>query len=232
MNRRVPTRLLLVLTLAAGGAWLTGCGDSGGDGTADTGDETGSESGATTGEPIPCDVATGDPCGEGEHCSYDQDGATVCFASGTQQLGEACDEEDTCESGICLSVNQTDSLCYALCSDDDPCAGGEACLDLDGVPFEVCEIEDIYDSCALLDQDCGEGMGCYSVADEDSPICVPAGDAAAGAACSAANDCAAGLVCVADTCHALCDTAATGDCTGTEVCAVYSDPESAGYCVE
>ena len=88
------------------------------------------------------------------------------------------------------------------------------------------------DSTAPAASDCDEGFGCYSVVDEETPICMPEGAAASGEACSAANDCLAGLVCVADACHDLCDTAATADCSGTEICAVYYDPDGAGYCTE
>ncbi len=217
MTTRPALRLALVL-FAALSLGSAACGDSGG-----------SDTGA---EPVPCDWKTGDPCADDETCSYDEDGETVCFAKGDVAYGAVCSEDAPCAEGICLSINGTDSLCYELCDSEVACADGVACLELDAVPFQVCEIEDIYASCGLLDQDCDEGFGCYSVVDEETPICVPEAAAASGEACSAANDCLAGLVCVADACHDLCDTAATADCSGTEICAVYYDPDGAGYCTE
>ena len=68
--------------------------------------------------------------------------------------------------------------------------------------------------CDLFKQDCPEGQGCM-VAGGDA-VCVPAGAAAAAAACQSSNDCVKGTVCGNNVCHPLCDKAhpcATGTCT-------------------
>lgn len=232
-TRPLLSTLALVLALAL----TPGCGDDGGGdgGSGDTGADTGGDTGGGgSGEPITCDLATQDPCTADQHCSYDGEGATVCFVRGEVAYGEPCSELEPCEEGVCLSVNGTTSLCYRFCADELACPGDADCLELGGVPFQVCEIQGIYEACDLLEQNCAaDGAACYSVASEATPVCVPAGAAEAGQGCTDANDCLGGLVCVASVCQQLCDTsAASAECGADAICAAYYEADGAGYCAD
>jgi hypothetical protein len=68
--------------------------------------------------------------------------------------------------------------------------------------------------CDLFKQDCPEGQGCMVASGE--AVCVPAGQAAADAACQTSNDCVKGTVCGENLCRPLCDKdhpCAKGSCT-------------------
>jgi hypothetical protein len=179
-----------------------------------------------------CDPIAGTGCPEEGTCTYlAGEPCPACALKGDVAAGEPCSAEATCAEGICLSVNGGEHRCYTFCAGEEDCEGGEPCLSLDGLPYDVCKVPGVLATCDLLDAaSCPEGKGCYAVEDEPLPVCLPAGDLAEGAACGKlANACLPGLVCV-ETCRPLCDPeAAVPACGEGEVCVPYV--EGAGFCL-
>lgn len=228
-TRSTPILVVLLCAFALSVA-ATGCESDGGSGGGDI-TPTPDADGDTTADVPPgaCDPVAQTGCEDDEVCSYDQGASTPgCFLAGDVESGEACGADAGCASGICLSLNQTESRCYAFCESVADCGPDVDCLDLDGAAYDVCEIDGIYDTCDLVEQDCADDKGCYGVDGEPEPICLPPGDVAAGEACDAANDCVVGAVCVGDTCRTVCDTT-DGEACGDGTCEGLPDSE-AGYC--
>ncbi len=235
--------LLAALAFALPSA-LAACGD-GGSGTptdqtdADTSttpDEGGGDAAddtAATDDTTPatsCNAITQTGCEEGENCTYVGSGAKTaeCVPEGEQPYGAECGGNDGCERGICLNLNDTKFLCYKFCKTDGHCEAGDSCLTLTDTPYKVCEIDDIYTTCDLLAQDCGGTKGCYRIAGQPEPVCLPAGNTAAGGACTNASDCEAGTACVGNKCYPLCDTTAVEPCPNFVGCSQYYG--QVGYC--
>lgn len=178
----------------------------------------------------PCDPIANSGCPTGQMCTFvGNDTAPSCVTAGVVELEQPCSSEAACKKGVCLNLNDTRSLCYAVCEANVDCDGG-TCLQLSNASFDICKIEGIYENCDLLAQDCEQGnKACYAVASEPEPICRVAGTAAIGQPCESAIACAKGGACVDEVCRELCDRAADPvDCPTGYRCNEFF--QSAGYC--
>lgn len=239
------TRTPIWLTLAICSALATyACGDDdsgsseGADTSGDTGaDSTGAETtaGTDTGAettPAACDPILQSGCEAGENCTFvGVEDTPSCIPEGPVPANAECSQENRCQRGVCMSINQTASRCYQVCAEDTDCGAGteNLCLTLTNTPFGVCKIPDIYDTCNLLTQDCSEeGKACYAVLGEDEPICLVEGSGASGSECATAAACVKGLACVNDICREICDPDVDDSCGETATCRDFFD--DAGYC--
>ena len=159
---------------------------------------------ATPDEPE-CNPIAKTGCEEGEKCIYGTTGAKLCEPAGETPGGAACQSTAECAEGMCMSLNDTGSYCYTFCKTIGHCPNNAPCLELSDEPYKVCKIDDLYDTCNILTQDCEGGKGCYSVAGESQPVCLPAGTEPAGGVCEGPSDCSPGHHCVNFRCYALCD---------------------------
>lgn len=221
---------------------LVACGDDDSKGSADATQSTGNDGAileTTSGDALvvndtntgPCNPVANTGCAANQTCTYvANETAPSCVTAGVVELGQACSSEAHCKKGVCLNLNDTRSLCYAICETDPDCGSGGSCLTLSNAAFEICKIEGIYENCDLVLQDCVDAAkGCYAVSTEDQPICRVAGTVAAGAACDSAVACVKGAACVNDVCRPVCDLTKTpSDCAAGNVCNAYFD--GAGYC--
>ncbi|MBI5494942.1 MAG: hypothetical protein HY904_07920 [Deltaproteobacteria bacterium] len=141
--------------------------------------------------------------------------------------------------------------CFALCGPEHGCPGGSVCAPPPGGnagAWGVC-IDPAHDPappCDGLAQDCGtSGQAC--VVRPGAPNqCVPAGNGAAGTVCASAADCAKGYQCTARVpqgggppafveitedgvqdgrCMTLCGVADPVQCSATERCITFRDPD-------
>jgi len=229
---------------AAGALLLTAA--CGGDDSGDTTDTVTDDTVADTGEADAADTTVEDTteadttpacnpilqtgCEEGQNCTFSGSAKTpACAAGGTIAYGEECGGQDACELGVCLSLNDTGYRCYKFCQTVAHCEGDAQCLSLTDTPYKVCEIGDIYTHCDLLLQDCEGGKGCYPIATEPQPVCLPAGSATAGEACSDAAGCIGGNICINQRCKRVCDPSENDPCGNFTPCSSYG---TAGYCDE
>ncbi len=192
----------------------------------------------------PCDPVAQTGCGDDGTCTYLALSASepVCAPRGSVGYGEACSAEEPCAHGICLALNQAVALCYRFCAPPEPdssgvgdgdtgCADGAACLALDNATYRICEIAGVYATCNLLAPvQCPSSQGCYRIASEPQPVCLPAGAAQEAEPCTAANGCAAGLACVDGACAPLCELGAASPCVADgATCKPYFEAD-VGYC--
>jgi hypothetical protein len=170
-------------------------------------------------------------CPAGETCTWVGDvPAPICAPAGDAAIGEACGDQTLCAEGVCLALNGSASRCFALCRDAADC-GAEGCLDLDGAAFRICDQPGLNPACDLLAPTCAAGSGCFIVAGEETPVCVPAGDVAPGGACEYANSCLVGDACINGSCRDLCDPAgaALPACADGATCTAIPET-NAGFC--
>ncbi|TNF24350.1 MAG: hypothetical protein EP329_25060 [Deltaproteobacteria bacterium] len=232
----------LLRALAAGALLLTAaCGgdDNAADDTAqDTlADDTGEADAAdgtedtTEADTTPaCNPILQTGCEDGQNCTFSgTDKTPSCVQGGSVAYGEECSAQNACELGVCMSLNDTGFRCYKFCQTIAHCADDAQCLTLSDTVYKVCEIGDLYTNCDMLLQDCEGGKGCYPVASEPQPVCLPAGSATTGEACSDAAGCIAGNVCVNQRCKRVCDPNENDPCGNFTPCSVYGN---AGYCDE
>jgi hypothetical protein len=231
---RTPTIFAHTLALAT---LATACGDDRA-ATADTAtnadaaevsaDGTGDAAVETTPETTAvCDPVAQTGCKATENCTYlSADHAPRCVEEGAIAAGEACDSDNRCKRGVCLSLNDTAELCYQFCAASTDC-GGKMCLELTNAPYKLCEIDGIYQDCSLLAQDCTDNKACFSIKDHETGICLPPGTTETGGACTTADACKKGDICINDACHTICDPKLTAPCGETAQCNTYKD---AGYC--
>lgn len=179
-----------------------------------------------------CNPVAQTGCADNQNCTFvANETEPTCQAEGPVAAEQSCSSENRCERGVCLNLNQTESLCYAFCAVDADCPGSAAgsCLTLTNASFKICKIAGIYDNCDLLTQNCeDETKSCYAVANEDQPICLTTGTKALAAACDRASDCVEGLACVNDVCRTICDPTVADVCGETFVCNAFF--ANAGYC--
>ncbi|MCC6623866.1 MAG: hypothetical protein IT385_21585 [Deltaproteobacteria bacterium] len=240
MSRSFTTPLVLALALVA-------CGDDEGDGITTTSDDAtaGGDTSTTTTTTTntATDAATGDTqnacdpveqsgCEDNQNCTFvANQTVSTCQPEGTVPPEEPCSSESRCQVGVCLNLNQTESLCYQFCEVDADCgpsAAAGSCLTLSNATFRICKIAGIYDTCSLLTQDCADtAKSCYAVANETEPICLTTGTKTLGNGCDRASDCVEGLACVNDICRQLCDPANSA-CGADFECNPFFD--DAGYC--
>ena len=180
---------------------------------------------------VDCNPIANTGCAEGEKCIYDDTDNKACAPAGETPGGSPCQDTSECMEGMCLALNGTDSYCYILCKTIGHCPNNAPCLELQDSPYKVCKIDDLYDTCNILTQDCEGGKGCYSVAGEDQPVCLPAGIEPVGGVCEGPSDCSPGHHCVNFRCYELCDKndpnscGLFGKCSSTVAAGV-------GYCDE
>lgn len=189
---------------------------------------------------VTCNAILQEGCAEGENCRYggDKDTKATCFPAGEKLYGQECAGVGACAEGMCMDLNGTGSRCYRFCKTEIHCQGEVApegkpytgaCSKLSNASYMVCELSVEYDTCDLLAPSCPDGKGCYVIAGQYSPVCLPAGTAALGGSCDAPNSCAGGLVCINKVCHALCDkTDDAWPCGDFVPCS--SHYGNAGYC--
>lgn len=179
-----------------------------------------------------CDPVAQTGCDANQNCTFISNQTTSsCQAKGSVPPEEPCSSENRCEVGVCLNLNQTESLCYQFCGVDADCGEGAAagsCLSLSNATFHICKIAGIYDTCDLLSQNCEDATkSCYAVANEPQPICLTSGTKTLGNGCDRASDCVEGLACVNDVCRQLCDPTASA-CGADFQCNTFF--ANAGYC--
>lgn len=192
----------------------------------------------------PCDPVARTGCPEDATCTYIAlaDPDPVCAPAGTAPYGEACSADDPCAAGICLALNDAAALCYRFCAAPEEgsaeaeagetgCPDAAACLALDNAQYRICEIPGVYATCDLLDPvQCPADQGCYRIASEVEPVCLPSGSALVGDPCDTANGCVAGLACVDTLCRPLCDITAATPCADEGAsCEPYFEG-GVGYC--
>ncbi len=205
------------------------------DTVADVAPDAGPDTAAVT-----CNAILQEGCGEGENCRYgsDKDTKATCFPAGKKLYGQQCAGVGDCAEGMCMDLNGTGSRCYRFCKTEIHCQGEVApegkpytgaCSKLSNASYMVCELDVEYDTCDLLNPTCPDGKGCYVIAGQYSPVCLPAGAATEGESCDAPNACAGGLVCINKVCHALCDkTDDSWPCGDFVPCSNHYG--NAGYC--
>ena len=175
-----------------------------------------------------CDPKQQD-CPEGEKCvpfasSGDGWDSNKCVpVTGVGKAGDPCtwagnvDATDDCdESSFCWNVTEVDGMevgtCTPFCAgtaDNPICDPGSQCLISNQGSVTLC-----IETCDPLLQDCGAGLGCFSVVNEFFCIFL-GGDVPSGEPCEFLNDCAAGNVCA--------DGATLPDCAGTSCCTAFCD---------
>lgn len=220
--------------------------DARGDASSETGETGGDATGTATNTapsdattrpdvetaPNACDPVEQTGCADNQNCTYvANETAATCQTKGVVPPEQACSSEARCQTGVCLNLNSTESLCYQFCAVDADCPGAAAgsCLTLTNASFRICKIEGIYDNCNLLTQDCADAAkSCYAVNSEKDPICLPTGTKAAGVPCDRASDCVEGLACVNDVCRTICDPEAEAPCGANFECNPFF--ANAGYC--
>ncbi len=178
-----------------------------------------------------CNPIAGTGCADGEKCIYDESNLKTCVPAGDTPGGSPCQDTSECIEGMCLQLNGTDSYCYTFCKTIGHCPNNAPCLEIQDAPYKVCKIDDLYDNCDILAQDCEEGKGCYSVAGEDQPVCIPAGTSPLGGECQGPSDCAPGTHCVNFRCYELCDKNDPEACGLFGKCSSVVSP-GVGYCDE
>lgn len=174
---------------------------------------------------VPCEPIADEGCAAWETCTWASLDAEepTCQPGGPGAPGDPCSEATGCSAGVCLALNETGSVCHALCEVATDCPDEAPCLDLEGLPFDVCEQWSSYVVCALLDPtDCPEGHGCYVVGTQPDPVCLVSGAGQVGELCDEANGCEAGGACAEGVCQTLCDPAAAEPCPAPlQTCALY-----------
>ena len=165
------------------------------------------------------------------NCTFTSDSpdSPVCVQSGPVAYENSCSANMACAEGICLNLNATELLCYQFCQTPAHCDNGGDCISLTDSPYKVCSIDDIYDTCNLLAQDCGSGKACHLVSGQNEPVCLPEGSVPVDGDCSGnAAACAVGLVCINNRCKELCDKGESDPCGNFTPCANWY--QDAGYC--
>jgi hypothetical protein len=211
-----------------------GCGDpqasSDADAIPDTSADSSDDSASPDTGPAPasCNFILNEGCGDGEKCSFPTSGASKaeCMPAGTKAVGDECSGVGECVEGVCISLNDTDQLCYAFCKTIAHC-NMDACLELQDSPYKVCDLDVEYETCDLLQQSCTKpGQACYVTT--DGAVCLPAGTADIDEDCDGVSDCAPGGVCINSRCKAVCDKNDDNPCGDFKPCANYYG--GAGYC--
>lgn len=185
-------------------------------------------------EPAPasCNPITGTGCDEGTTCSFEgQADKPSCVEAGDVPVGGSCKGADArCAEGICLTLEDSEPLCYEFCKIQGHCPGTDQCIEIVDEPFKVCELPIETTPCTLLDLGaCGPGKGCFLVGGDDGPICRSSGGVPAGGVCEAPNDCADGLACINVKCRKLCTD---DDQCGDEFVSCADYYGEVGYCPE
>ena len=189
--------------------------------------------------PGECDPVAQD-CPTGKKCAYVLQGSArsrLCVPDGTVTAGGVCqstkttegDFYDTCKAGLsCTDQPAADGgtafVCKKFCHGNEQCTAPGECIEVlrfegsDELP-RVCA--EPGPKCELLAQGCASGLGCYP-SPTSGPVCVTAGAAEDGTACTYSNDCRPGSACVKDgaglVCRRLCRSpsgepgCATGHC--------------------
>lgn len=189
-----------------------------------------------------CDLLTNAGCEAGNACYFaapamGEAAVPTCAPAGTGGDGDACTMIQDCQEGFVCDNGA--GVCRHYCCDgaDTGCPTGQSCLvsivDDMMMPTGVgiCRIPD---TCDLLAQTgCTDGQGCYPGGGDGTVLCVGAGTAASGEACSFANDCVPGAVCLAtNTCATLCNTTDMTGCADGDTCnGLTGAPEGVGVCV-
>ena len=180
-------------------------------------------------EPIDCHPLTDEGCPAGTHCRLLAAGARACLAPGAPTpMGCA---PGNCAVGEACAVIEGRAACRAVCdlNLEGACAEGTCgypLVESDGQAWGVC-----LRSCTL--GSCAAGATCAPIAAARHPICVAAGDAAAGEPCSVAR-CAAGMGCLLrddePRCTPLCRPGMSVDCPMGQCVGIVRDSEGLQYC--
>lgn len=189
-----------------------------------------------------CDLLTNAGCEAGSACYFASPmmgapAAPTCAMAGTGGDGADCTGIQDCQEGFVCDNGAGVCRHYCCGGSDTGCPTGQSCLvsivDDMMMPTGVgiCRISD---TCDLLAQTgCPDGQACYPGGGDGTVLCVDAGAAASGAACSFANDCVPGAVCLAtDVCASLCNITDMTGCADGETCnGLTGAPEGVGVCV-
>jgi hypothetical protein len=177
-----------------------------------------------------CNPYSQDGCLEGEKCAFNTQDEIACMPAGAKPIGEVCEGVGDCAQGLCLGLSGTDSRCYEFCKIDAHCQPGADCLELQGSPYKVCEIDGIYDFCTLLTDSCEPGKSCYW-GNADAPVCLPEGSGLTKDSCQGPSDCASTHTCINKNCLPLCKKNETEPCGDAFTpCVDYYPPQQVGYC--
>ncbi|MFW6051482.1 MAG: hypothetical protein ACODAU_09925 [Myxococcota bacterium] len=213
----------LSCSVLAVGLGLAGCGGS---------DGSSGDAGVDAGAPEPAVCPSGEcnlvdqDCGEGLGCYFAETGdggdpSPVCAPTPDQDgaEGDPCMDANDCQEGLlCIGPTGMAGTCRTVCciGEDGGCTGDESCLIPVAAPgpgdtgVGACAVGD---ACDLLEQDCGEGEGCYPSVQPGVTVCIAGGELQEGAPCDFANDCAPGLACTEGECTKLCDRTDDSGCT-------------------
>lgn len=146
-----------------------------------------------------CDFFLHCGCAAGDKCSVGTSGAS-CAPAGAQAAGSACAVDADCARGtICVPFFGA-LQCMQFCDRAHACPSGQECYVTvkdrsDHIAGEVCG-----PTCKLVDQDCAAaGTGCF-ISDRhctvDEGLCLAAGAASQGVACTRQGDCQKGYLCI------------------------------------
>jgi hypothetical protein len=190
-----------------------------------------------------------DQCGPAMDC--DPSSLQCVDATGSLELGEACDVEgvgDECAAGLICAERRCRAICNPAGLLDDPDAPGscptkEQCVLVES-DWGVC-----LSRCLLVSQDCATaGEGCNRAQGPMGPVAACTynpGSAGETEPCASDSDCQTGLLCTPGDLHSVpCNNMAASCCTfvcdSLELPCVGTEPgcyslsiagqESAGYC--
>jgi hypothetical protein len=148
-----------------------------------------------------CDFFLHCGCGESDKCSVGASGAS-CAAAGAGRAGSTCTVDADCARGtICVPFFGA-LQCLQFCDRAHRCPSGQDCYvtvtvrdRADQIAGEVCG-----PTCKLVEQDCAAaGTACY-LSDRhcgiDEGLCLAAGAASQGVACTRMGDCQKGYLCI------------------------------------
>lgn len=224
MLRYLPLALLLVVGCAEGAARSDGGTDAPGQDAGDGGQDDGGTDVQVDMGPIPC--RSNSECDDGNPCN----GAETCGGDGTCEAGTPimCDDSVACTLDSC---NTETGECVST-PDDGQCAGDLSCTENGCEDLSCSETP-----CRLLSPQCGcpAGRGC-ALDSDNMRVCVPAGPAVSGEACSSGNLCSPGNDCITvggsggpSHCRQYCNS--NSDCTGAgSICFLEIEGLSSNFC--
>ena len=151
-----------------------------------------------------CDPRTGDPCAEGEKCSFaglpPDEGLACVPVLGAGQAGEPCQrigDSDDCDARhLCWAIDEAsgEGVCVGFCGPLSQCQSAvELCTVSEGGRLPLCLL-----ACDPLEPTCLPAWGCYPDSDGrwTCDRARPAGAGEHGSPCDCVNCCAPGTTCI------------------------------------
>lgn len=184
--------------------------------------------GVESGPRAGCDPRDDRGCPRSEHCRLVGDGTTICLAPVARIQATACDAAACAPGASCLSFLGR-ATCRAVC---DPagadCGDGLCAVEIEGAAWGACVT-----TCEVAEGCADPGETCAPVQGIGQPVCVPAGDVPAGAACTP-GQCVRGTACLdrggQRTCVPVCVPAAPRCPEGSFCAGPVSGVRDLNYC--